>query len=201
MDFNRDITLIKNISNKYPLQGSDAWLKMRPLYVTGTKVTAAKKRRNVPMVLPGDSFIGNKYTEHGRYYEDICKQIYEQQYNDHVVELNFLPHPTCDIMACSPDGFSYRYNCLIEIKCPYSSDLITNLKPEHNDQIQHSLYILSKYGIETYCKYIVFDYKTLSIHVLDVKRDKNFWPTKYKDCRDYIEKVKENHRKIKELLS
>ena len=204
--FNSQINKLISISNQHPKQGSEEWLTLRENFVTGTKVAKARSIRKfgkrLALTLPGHRFNGNFYTEHGKYYESIAKQMYETTFGDFVVDLNFIHHPRHPNKGCSPDGFSVVHNCLIEIKCPYNADLISGkIKTEHYNQIQYSLSILAAWGIKTYCKYVVFDHKTLNVTVLDVEYNPDFWPEMDLDVNEYMKCQKANSSFLQRLLN
>ena len=206
MDFySINTNLLVYLSSTFPNQGSDEWKELKKGFVSGTKVTSAininsnRKKKNT-LTLPSKVFTGNKYTQHGNYFEPIARQIYEREREAFVIELNFIRHKTNPIIGFSPDGWDHVNQCLIEFKCPYSSDLVSKLKIDHWRQMQLGLHVLKSHGIDTYCNYVVYDYKTGKIHVRRVNRDDSFWSTMNEDSIKFLEHVKTHDDKVLNLF-
>jgi hypothetical protein len=62
-------------------------------------------------------FNDNKYTLHGKKYEEISCRLYRIVYNTPVIEFGLLPHPRLNWLAASPDGIDPN-GIMLEIKNP-----------------------------------------------------------------------------------
>jgi len=72
------------------------------------------------------SFKGNKFTEHGKCYEEIAVQAYEEKYKTKIHEFGLLIHPRMKFLGASPDGIT-EDGIMIEIKCPLSRKINGNI--------------------------------------------------------------------------
>ena len=178
------------ISNNFPKQGTAAWLNIRKFFMSGTKVTKLKKRRYFFETLSSKIFTGNKYTEHGKYYENIARQKYELETKGNVLELNFIVHGTHKQIGFSPDGYDVHNDCLIEIKCPYSADLNKKVKEEHYDQMQLGLLVLMTQGIDTYCNYVVYEAGKDKLTIKRINRDPDWYPELEEHVDQYFKEKK-----------
>jgi hypothetical protein len=64
-------------------------------------------------------FQDNKYTLHGKKYEEISTRLYRQLYKTDVIEFGLLPHPRLNYLGASPDGITPD-GMMLEIKNPNS---------------------------------------------------------------------------------
>jgi hypothetical protein len=188
MIFNEKINYLINLSNSYPSQGSNEWIEMRKKIVTGTTAINAIKKTYPKILIPSDEFIGNWYTNYGNFCEPVAKRIYEKEYDDVIIDLNFLMHKTIKNLGGSFDGFSVKNECLIEIKCLQKKPNV--IKETYLIQMQLYLKILYSYGIDTYCLFLVL-LPDETLHITKILRDENFWMTAEQDVSEYV-KYKQN---------
>lgn len=80
-------------------------------------------------------FQDNKYTLHGKKYEEISTRLYRQLYNTDVIEFGLLPHPRLSYLGASPDGITPE-GIMLEIKNPNSMYYIPSMTYFLQMQIQ-----------------------------------------------------------------
>ena len=202
MNFN--INKLIYISNKFPLQGTQEWLNIKKKYMSGTLITTIKNKRQFNFnIFPSKLFTGNKYTEHGQYFEKVAMKKYEIETYGNIQSLNFIDHAYIKNLGFSPDGYDIHNDCLIEIKCPYSADLFKDkIKTEHYNQIQLGLLVLKSQGINTYCNYVVYDSKIDKMKITRVDID-NAWYDEDQliyDVKNYFEVKKIHELKVEKLF-
>jgi hypothetical protein len=71
-------------------------------------------------------FQDNKYTLHGKKYEEISTRLYRQLYKTDVIEFGLLPHPRLSYLGASPDGITPD-GMMLEIKNPNSMYTIPSM--------------------------------------------------------------------------
>ena len=153
--------LLKIVS---PEQRTPEWYKMRYGKITasdgGTVVGVNKKNepryKFIVKKISELSFLGNKYTHHGKKYEKIATSIYEYRLNVTVDEYGSIGHPKYKFLGASPDGIIGLYKKdgrsltkyagrMVEIKCPYcrkiefEGDLFTIVPEYYWVQVQLQL--------------------------------------------------------------
>ena len=120
-----------------PAQKSQAWLNQRQSYITasvfgdacGLKGPSALVTLLLNKVSYGKyrPFHGNKATQWGEKYEDICNAIYCYRNECRIFEFGMIPHPNIPFIGASTDGISDSL-VNIEIKSPFSR-FITGITP------------------------------------------------------------------------
>ena len=122
-----------------PEQRTEEWFKMRENMLTASTAAQVIEKNPYPNQTPedlilekvfGKEFLDNKYVHHGKKYEEVATQIYENIYNVKVNEYGLVPHGKYSYIGASPDGiatyktldnnFSEMIGRMLEIKCPYS---------------------------------------------------------------------------------
>ena len=134
-----------------PEQRTQEWFEMRKNMITASCAAQVIGENPYPKQTPDDlildklnlgpKFSDNKYVHHGKKYEEIATKIYEEIYNVKVNEYGLIPHiskPIIPFVGASPDGiasfqtltneFSPMIGRMLEIKCPYSREIITQGK-------------------------------------------------------------------------
>ena len=74
------------------------------------------KSKNAPMEF-------NKYCHHGVKYEFVVQQLYCNRENTDIIDFGSIDHETHTFIAASPDGITSD-GTMLEIKCPYSREII-----------------------------------------------------------------------------
>jgi len=120
-----------------PEQKSQEWLNQRQSYITasvfgdacGLKGPAALANLILNKVSYGKyrPFYGNKATQWGEKYEDVCNAIYCYRNRVRVFEFGMIEHPDIPFLGASTDGISDEL-INIEIKSPFSR-FITGIPP------------------------------------------------------------------------
>lgn len=100
-------------------------------------------------------FNDNKYTLHGKKYEEISCRLYRIVYNTPVIEFGLLPHPRLNWLAASPDGIDPS-GIMLEIKNPNKMYTIPSLTYFTQMQIQMETADLDL------CDFLVCDVKELN---------------------------------------
>jgi putative phage-type endonuclease len=136
--------LLKNIPQ--PVQKSPEWFKARNGMITASSgaqaIGESKYEKSEKFILDkigyGDKFPENKFVHHGKKYEKIAIMIYEIMQNVKIGEFGLIPHLTIPYLGASPDGISMCSTLdgnesklvgrMLEIKCPYSRDILTTGK-------------------------------------------------------------------------
>ena len=122
------VNKLKNI----PLveQKSKEWYEFRRNRITASNVASVfnkgfKNRHDCLKNYVEDNMTFTKYkaTQFGIKYEDVACDFYKKIKNVNVHEFGCLPHPQHDYLAASPDGITDD-GVMLEIKCPYSRDII-----------------------------------------------------------------------------
>ena len=134
-----------------PEQRTQEWFEMRKNMITASCAAQVIGENPYPKQTPDDlildklnlgpKFLDNKYVHHGKKYEEIATKIYEEIYNVRVKEYGLIPHisqPIIPFVGASPDGiasfqtlsneFSPMIGRMLEIKCPYSREIVTQGK-------------------------------------------------------------------------
>lgn len=131
-------------------QRSDEWFRLREGRITGSIVDSIlgtnpfNKYEDLVLEKAGmpTQFHGNEATRHGTLMEPVATRAYERLTGRHVCELGLTPHPTCDILAHSPDGIAVSKTAppvLIEIKCPLRRKITNKVPKYYMGQIQLGL--------------------------------------------------------------
>lgn len=125
-----------------PEQRTKQWFAMREGKITASDIATAmgesKYDAQYTVILKKCGlmpFVDNKYVHHGKKYETIASMLYEIRYNVKLLSFGLLPHPTCKFLGASPDNicswrtmddkFSELVGRMLEIKCVYSRELLT----------------------------------------------------------------------------
>jgi len=77
-----------------------------------------------------NTFKDSVYTLWGKKYEEIATRLYRKLYSTDVIEFGLLPHSRLCWLGASPDGITPN-GVMLEIKCPYSRKIDTNVPPLH----------------------------------------------------------------------
>lgn len=65
-------------------------------------------------------FFGNKFTEHGRKYENTALSLYTSHTGNDLFTIGNSKHPKFPWITGRPDAIT-KNNCLVEAKCPFSA--------------------------------------------------------------------------------
>lgn len=163
-------------------QRTDEWYEARKTRLTASDLDEATKDNNnrLAMKKAGVTEDTINYTtmaplKWGTMFEPMAIRSYSQERDDIPVhEFGLIKHPFLDNFGASPDGIN-DLGIMIEIKCPYSRDIIDNSIPyKYYMQIQGQLAVCQ---LEQ-CDYIECDFETF-VSV-----------TRYKEVIDPDEKTK-----------
>ena len=115
------------------VQRTEPWYERRKTLITASDAGSAlnipsfKGQKNsrddaIKTKVTG-SFKGNVFTRWGQEMEPHIASLVEDIFNDEVLEVGLLVHPTLDWLGASPDGVLKKTGQLVEIKAPYKRQL------------------------------------------------------------------------------
>jgi putative phage-type endonuclease len=115
------------------VQRTESWYERRKTLITASdagsalNIPAFKGQKNsrdeaIKTKVTG-SFKGNIFTRWGQEMEPHIASLVEQVFDDEVLEVGLLVHPTHDWLGASPDGVMKKTGQLVEIKAPYKRQL------------------------------------------------------------------------------
>lgn len=186
-------------------QGSDLWRTERNLRITASECyklfTATKNPATV-----WSSKINAYYRTKpdlknfkiGRREETNAIALYEKFTKNKVTKVGLLVQPTCPWLGCSPDGFVFETETVVEIKTLMNEDnlpfvdalkSVSYLKSgeEYTLREKHSHYAQVQINMHLFCvrkaNLIVHNYKSKEILIINVDYDKQF-------CFNLIETLK-----------
>jgi putative phage-type endonuclease len=182
-----------------PAQLSDEWFEMRKNMLTCSLIASVlgqnpyQSRRQIFLRKTGRKKNNSSCaaTRWGTEKESIVCEKYMKQTGNHVFEFGLFPHPDYDWLGGSPDGITAN-GILIEIKCPYSREIVPGEVPKHYiAQIQTLMQIFDlkkchfvqwKSHQPVFGKEEVFD-------ITEVDRDDEWWTTHYPIMRTFWNEV------------
>ena len=85
---------------------------IKDLYIAKCGEQKPHKQLNSPAIL------------HGVCYEIVGSTIYETRENEKVINFGLMPHPTIKFLGASPDGITAHSGRMLEIKIPFSREII-----------------------------------------------------------------------------
>jgi len=154
-NYNTDQRTVEWYKNRYnSLTASDiaAALEANPYQ---TKLELLKKKCS-PL---NTNYTQTVATKWGTIYEDIAINIYESIYNLKVHNIGLVNHKTLSWLKASPDGIIDNGR-LIEIKCPISRNITTNIPHQYWIQVQIQLEVTDlEECIFFQCKFIEYNKK------------------------------------------
>lgn len=145
-------------------QRTHEWYEARKTRLTASDLDEAIKEKNLRLAKKKAGVIKDttKYAtipplKWGTMFEAMAIRCYSQARNDiQIFEFGLLPHNTLEHFGASPDGIN-ELGIMIEIKCPYSREIIDNIIPhKYYMQIQGQLAVCE---LEE-CDYIECDFMT-----------------------------------------
>jgi len=148
----------------YIKQRTEEWFNLRKDRLTASDLEDAIKENNIRLakkkagvIKDTTNYTGIPALKWGVMFEPMASRCYSQA-NDNIdiSEFGLIAHPTLEHFGASPDGIN-ALGIMIEIKCPYSREIIDNSIPDkYYMQIQGQLAVC---GLEE-CDYIECDFKT-----------------------------------------
>lgn len=123
--------------------------------------------------------VNNNAMKYGTFWEDTARQRYALEMGYEVYEVGFIPLKGYELYAGgSPDGMIREENGLIEIKCPFNSevhqDYLLFEKPEDLKEYNIQYYSQIQMNIIVtecdFCDFVAFDPRTLRDNQLKVIR-------------------------------
>lgn len=115
-------------------------------------------------------FTSSAATEWGKMFEPMALRVYRARRAGILVhDFGLIPHPTLSCFGASPDGIT-DLGVMIEIKCPYSREILPNHIPEHYEaQMQGQMAVCDLKE----CDYIecqLFKYDDVQEYLVAAKR-------------------------------
>ena len=127
-------------------QRSEEWFAKRLVSVNSSEAASlhedscrpfdSRKELFCKKINKGKEFKGNKFTEHGVLNEPIATEKYAEVTGEKVFLFGLLPHHSIDRIACSPDAITASGR-VVEIKCPFSRKITSEVPPHYMPQLQH----------------------------------------------------------------
>lgn len=115
------------------VQRTESWYERRKTLITASDAGAAlnipafkgqtNSRADTIKLKVTGSFKGNIFTRWGQEMEPHIASLVEDIFDDEVMEVGLLVHPTLDWLGASPDGVLKKTGQLVEIKAPYKRQL------------------------------------------------------------------------------
>ena len=115
------------------VQRTEGWYERRKTLITASDAGSAlnipafkgqkSSREDAIKTKVTGSFKGNIFTRWGTEMEPHIASMVEGIFNDEVMEVGLLVHPTLDWLGASPDGVLKKTGQLVEIKAPYKRQL------------------------------------------------------------------------------
>lgn len=161
-------------------QGSDDWHMKRMYRISASQfgaimgISPFQKPEELLLqsLLPQQRDLANKRAETpmqwGIEHEEEARQTYAAQEGVEVDKAGFYTHPKYDWIGASPDGF-VGSDGLLEIKCPYTKKLHTEVPAHYMAQIQGQLEVLDR----DWCDY--FCWTPEATKTIRVMRDRAYW--------------------------
>lgn len=126
---------------RYHAQGSPEWLELRltEVLITGTNARPIEGFRVYSATCAtallekcgmSEPFMGTKHTAHGSLYEDVAREKYTLKTGRQVLELGLVRHRDYSVIGASVDGLCLDGKRAIEIKCPWSREIIEDVVPD-----------------------------------------------------------------------
>jgi putative phage-type endonuclease len=176
-------------------QLSDEWFEVRKGKVTGSRVAAIlghspwMTRNSVMRELirehQGLERIdkSNPATKWGNENEDIARAAYEAETGFLINTTGFHQHPDVDYIGVSPDGLHLDDGLerLLEIKCPYSRKIPSEVPEHYNDQVQLMLHTLDV----AHCD--LFYWTPEETHTFGIGMDPEWWDATLPVLQDFYD--------------
>ncbi len=152
----RELPLIK--------QRTDEWYKLRENKLTASDLGDAINTNNHNLIKKkafneksSINFNVIPAIKWGTMFEAMASRCYSQKYNNiNIYEFGLISHEKLENFGASPDGIN-ELGIMIEIKCPYSRQIIDNyVPPKYNLQIQGQLSVCNL----NECHYIECNFKS-----------------------------------------
>lgn len=198
-------------------QGTESWKLARTKIITATNASIIlnmnpfeNKHSLLKKKIKGTiDIINNKAVNHGQFFEDIGKKIYEKQTKHKIFTPGLIIHPKYNWIGASPDGI-VEDSHLVEFKCYYSKE-ITDYIPiyywiqmqiqmevcnydkcdyvecifkQYNDKTKYRQDTIWPKGIHNGVYWKLQDFKITS-----VSRDKSWFRTYYNQLFDFYKLI------------
>jgi len=135
------------IAQEYAEQRSQEWLDLRENMITASDAASAigespyeSEDAFVKKKVLRTKWAGNEATAHGTLLEPIVREMYDQKYNRKSHEIGLVQHRDYPWLGASPDGVT-EDGILVEIKCPKSRKITSNVPKHYWPQVQLQLEI------------------------------------------------------------
>jgi putative phage-type endonuclease len=135
------------IAQEYAEQRSQEWLDLRENMITASDAASAigespyeSEDAFVKKKVLRTKWAGNEATAHGTLLEPIVRDLYDQKYNRKSHEIGLVQHRDYPWLGASPDGVT-EDGILVEIKCPKSRKITSNVPKHYWPQVQLQLEI------------------------------------------------------------
>ncbi len=129
-------------------QRSEGWFKQRLVSVNASEAASlhgdtcrpfdSREELFCKKINKGKEFKGNKFTEHGVVNEPFATDKYAEITGERVFLFGLLPHHSIKRIGCSPDGITASGR-VVEVKCPYSRKITSEVPSHYMPQLQHLL--------------------------------------------------------------
>jgi putative phage-type endonuclease len=161
-------------------QRSNEWLALREGMLTASDVATAlganpyeSPERLIAKKVYKIKWAGNAATAHGTTLEPIARDMYDARYNRKSHEIGLVQHPVHKWLGGSPDGIT-EDGLLIEIKCPLSRKIKSEVPGHYLPQIQLLLEILDLEECD-FIQYRPAGEKPEEFNVVSVKRSREWF--------------------------
>ena len=135
------------IAQEYAEQRSQEWLDLRENMITASDAASAigesryeSEDAFVKKKVLRTKWAGNAATAHGTLLEPIVRDLYDAKYNRKSHEIGLVQHRDYPWLGASPDGVT-EDGILVEIKCPMSRKIESNVPKHYWPQVQLQLEI------------------------------------------------------------
>lgn len=149
--------MIITIPEEKMRQGTDDWLKIRSLYLTGTDASRLLKGEKPERILrdkQNATAFTSYATERGHTLEPIAKELYTAVYGEPIEDVGFVINDKYPCCGVSPDGL-VGDDGVVEVKCFYAKNQrvkFVGLSPEIIAQTQWEMFVTER----KYCQFIMF---------------------------------------------
>lgn len=183
------IKLFQSLSDQIPVQKSSDWLNWRKTRSTGTDAytlfsNSVESFDNLVLKKVDQvriPFLGNEYTRHGEFYEDVAIAKYEKLFQRKAYAINGLEHAFSNYLAFSPDGIVFLPTeiILLEVKCPFKRKITNTIPTSYKYQCQQGMEIIASicekynYHVDIYTHFIEFkpiNFGYINDEIFSVKR-------------------------------
>lgn len=145
-------------------QRTDEWYSARKLRLTASDLDEAISNNNIRLakkkagvIIDNTNYAGIPALKWGTMFEPMATRCYSQKHNDILMhEFGLLLDTDLEHFGASPDGIN-DMGIMVEIKCPYSREIIDNTMPyKYYMQIQGQLAVCKLQE----CDYVECDFMT-----------------------------------------